>query len=623
MFTTSAKSIFVTLLATIISIDVDVMPLFAQSSPQQDAVSAVGFQRNRNYFSPESFEHYDTVSGNVLLSFTDLSLPGNAGRGLVFQRTYNNQRAVAGQITRWNFGFPGMVMRVIEKPVPPNVNFNDDPGIMMGTTPEFEMADGSIQKTLYVGRPNAATAAIAVVRSNSFYLYDRQFHSVKMPDGVVCMYDPTTGRLLSFQDPFGNLVELVWGAESVIVTQRLGGGQDRVITVALDEAGRVTAMQFGNRTWTYTYSHQMGTGRDITSVALPEGPGWTFTYDSSDLKTITTPNGGLITYTYADVAFPDPTMMFPDINQHSLVARDSEGRDVQPGHWGIEWLAEPGSSFAWSTHIVTPSGGRVVYEHGILVVNEDIDKVIGGNFGVKKRSIFDGQQRVDFEEYQFVALPTVQFSAPTAWWGTAEIQRRDQERDGRTYSNVYVFSTQNFADYHNPITVLDGGDIGRITQFTYEHLLSPRFVVGLPATKEVSITNGPLTSGSWIHDAATGFTTSATVAGITTSFEKDALGNVSRVTKANGKSTSYIYSWGQIHDVITAEHTTSREVNPDGTMASETLAGRTTSYQYDKLFRVTQVQPPGGTNLIVTDYDPNGAWIRTTRGSSITTTALD
>lgn len=51
-----------------------------------------GFHTERNYFSPEPWESFDVLSGNVILAFTDLVLPGNAGRALRFQRVYNNQK---------------------------------------------------------------------------------------------------------------------------------------------------------------------------------------------------------------------------------------------------------------------------------------------------------------------------------------------------------------------------------------------------------------------------------------------------------------------------------------------------------------------------------------------------
>jgi hypothetical protein len=56
---------------------------------QQDhpVLDAPGFQKHRDYFSEMPFENIDTLTGSLVLTFTDLVLPGNAGRELRFQRT--------------------------------------------------------------------------------------------------------------------------------------------------------------------------------------------------------------------------------------------------------------------------------------------------------------------------------------------------------------------------------------------------------------------------------------------------------------------------------------------------------------------------------------------------------
>jgi hypothetical protein len=67
-------------------------PCRAQSATTlDDAANNKGLRPDRAYFSPEPFEHFDTMSGNVVLTFTDLVLPGNAGAHSQLQRTYNNQ----------------------------------------------------------------------------------------------------------------------------------------------------------------------------------------------------------------------------------------------------------------------------------------------------------------------------------------------------------------------------------------------------------------------------------------------------------------------------------------------------------------------------------------------------
>jgi hypothetical protein len=40
---------------------------------------ATEFNRNRETFSVLPYEHVDPLTGNLLLTFTDLVLPGNAG----------------------------------------------------------------------------------------------------------------------------------------------------------------------------------------------------------------------------------------------------------------------------------------------------------------------------------------------------------------------------------------------------------------------------------------------------------------------------------------------------------------------------------------------------------------
>src|SRR5688572_18359407 len=69
-----------------------ITPARAQTIPGEAVVSK-GLRADRSYFSPLPFEHFDPSNGNVVLTFTDLELPGNGGRSLRFTRTYNSQSA--------------------------------------------------------------------------------------------------------------------------------------------------------------------------------------------------------------------------------------------------------------------------------------------------------------------------------------------------------------------------------------------------------------------------------------------------------------------------------------------------------------------------------------------------
>src|SRR5207249_5413658 len=100
-------------IAMLTAVAVGVTTVHAQNDP--DPV-AKGFQQNRDYFSQEPFEHTDPGTGSLVLSFTDLVLPGNAGRDLKFIRTYNSKEV--GGI--WTFGLGGLVMTVRDSwPIPP------------------------------------------------------------------------------------------------------------------------------------------------------------------------------------------------------------------------------------------------------------------------------------------------------------------------------------------------------------------------------------------------------------------------------------------------------------------------------------------------------------------------
>ncbi|MGC4081281.1 MAG: hypothetical protein QM736_03985 [Vicinamibacterales bacterium] len=51
--------------------------LFAQTGGS--VFAAKGFQQNRDYFSQEPTEAFDTLTGNLILTYTLLALPGNGG----------------------------------------------------------------------------------------------------------------------------------------------------------------------------------------------------------------------------------------------------------------------------------------------------------------------------------------------------------------------------------------------------------------------------------------------------------------------------------------------------------------------------------------------------------------
>src|SRR5262245_57238740 len=79
----------------------------ARQSGSDPILDAHGFSDNREYLSQLPFEHIDTLTGNVLLTFTDLVLPGNAGLDVRIVRAYNSKEPAG-----WYFGLDGYPFRV-------------------------------------------------------------------------------------------------------------------------------------------------------------------------------------------------------------------------------------------------------------------------------------------------------------------------------------------------------------------------------------------------------------------------------------------------------------------------------------------------------------------------------
>ncbi len=253
-------------------------PAWAQQNPVLDVS---GFQQNRDYFNDVSFEHIDTLSGNVILTFTDLALPGNAGRVLRFQRTYNSKAASGGGV-----GIAGIPLMItdsslgLQGPYPPGIDPQEFP-VLVST------ADGGIQRLAW---DTVGTLAV----SKQFWRYDRVAQTLSMPDGVVCHYDggppvpgtPTLRRVTECEDQYSTFVEFSYPPNQTEITQRLGSSDTRVITYDFD-GEIVQSLSYGSRMWTYG-----------ATVTPPVGPGWQYAYTGTLLTQVTTPRGGVITYEY-------------------------------------------------------------------------------------------------------------------------------------------------------------------------------------------------------------------------------------------------------------------------------------------------------------------------------------
>jgi len=204
-------------------------------------------------------------------------------------------------------------------------------------------------------------------------------------------------------------------------------------------------------------------------------------------------------------------------------------------------------------------------------------------FVVKNRTV----QKLDGTELESEALEyrDIRILSTKEADAVPELSERVILRNNRTYTTSYRYNVLSYGDFHQPFEIIETGDdnVKRTTTRTFEYEFTP-FITGKVSLETVSV--DPVGDGDstfekrWTYDHDTGFTLSATIHGITTTFAPDAQGqgNVGSSRTGNGHTTTFTYDRGLVRDIITPKHTTSRTINGD-----EMVPGATTStaYWYD------------------------------------------
>jgi YD repeat-containing protein len=539
-----------------------------------------GVQYGREFFAPLPFEHIDTVSGNLLLSYTDLALPGNAGFSLAVTRTYNSQDG------RWRFGIAGVPLR-----------FAFTSGSDLSSV-DFVTGDGALHH---------AAGSGDVVVTQDFWRFTKSTLRLEFPNGRVATYgnviNGVGGYLLELRDPFDNVLTFTWEAgtdhlQSIVQTV---GSHTRTVTFGGWGDDICSSVDYNGLHVIYHWS-TIGSAFVMYQANLPTGALWYYTYATDPqgalkLSSLTTPNGGSVHYTWGVETFPTTPAT------RVVVETRTTGGRAPAGTWTFDWLAN-GSGLT----IVAPSA-RVTYTstvHDNRVVADS--RTIATPSGTV----------VDAETMSYTTAPNPVQPMPVPL-------TRTLVRDGVTYTTTYSYSNDNYADYGQPNHIVETGDLSRTTDITYRHDFS-RYIRGRTASTTVTV-GGVASTKTSTYDSDTGFLTSQTALGVTTTFTPDNDGNVASVTNAGNETTSYSYEWGVVKNTTTPAYTVSRTINALGTVATETRGGTTTTYTYDNAGRVTSASTntPGRAATTTTFTVDDGVWTATTNthGTATVTSDLD
>ncbi len=600
-----------------------------------EAFNANGFDQNRDYFSGLPMEHIDPMTGNLILTFTDLVLPGNAGFDLKIQRIYNSKiyrnfhsmGDTLGEDSWAGVGWSMHLGRIL-----------DPQG-----SPVVEMSDGSRHPTY---RHIDSSGRFI---TKEYWVYDRNLTvpTLSLTNGVVYKFGAFIGgvrHVTEISDPFGNKVVVVYGnaasgepADGIkTITQYLSTAKTRVVnftyetSVARKNLRSISYVGGGTFNWTYVHTtvplqgplHSL-----LKEVQPPTGPSWVYQYNESsspryELTRVTAPGGGFTSYSYSTVPFYNPGSV-QIVNSRAVTGKQTGGFDIAAGTWSFSYAE--GSNRDRST-FNTPCG-QIKYE--FLGMGSQTFQVEAWQVGLQRsKEIRSGTTVLEREE--FVWRKSAPISTDSFFTGlrvdadtwVALLDERLVTRASQTFKTENFYGSSNFNDFGRANRVIETGERTRTTDYTFDYNFSSSLYLKDRIATE-TISGGGTFQKSFNYNDNTGFKESEVLYGVTTTFSSDAFGNVDTVTDATGKSTNFTYDWGVLKNTITPAYTITRTVAASGLVTSVLRRGFTTSFSYDTLFRITLIDPPLGANLVYSYDNSSGRWMQLTRGTATLRTDLD
>jgi hypothetical protein len=337
----------------------------AQAPKYGDPSLVKGHEPRRGSFSLLPWEKVDMASGNLVLTFTDLVLPGHNGNDVKIGRVLN----MGTDGTGWTIG-PIAPLAL----APPN-------GTVM-PNPVIQSWDGGSEYTY-------ATSTSGVYMTLEYARLNWPDRTLEYPDGT--RYQFGSDLLLSTRtDSYGNTTTYNRGTngrlDSIVQSLELDPATHapiRTRTVHLEyESGRLASVY-----WTDAMGHRTEWGYRweadglIHEVTPPAGGHWYFAYPGSPnapatgalaMLSVTTPEGGLVEYTSRWRVWPPPPWPNPQEHRLKLETRRTVGaNDVPEGTWTF-LFTDPYPSGQQCGKVVRPDTSTVKYLHNHLTERTEL-----------------------------------------------------------------------------------------------------------------------------------------------------------------------------------------------------------------------------------------------------------
>lgn len=594
-----------------------------------------GFNPHREYFNQAFNERIDPFTGGVMLTYTDIFLPGNGGLDLKILRVYNSKIFVSfaptsGKLISDSWVGLGWSLHMGRAFFPQG-----------GGLPTIEMPDGSMHR-MYNSHDNTPTH-VSTDNWIGSYVADgsKIYYQLRLTDGTIYTFDNPCVDLdgarmcpvTEIKDPNGNTIRIEYEvAYWTLFMKRITDSAGRIVIFnynTSDENKELKSIEVNSHIWQYFYEDIPEIGYSLlTEVKPPVGASWKYSYNKSvfpkyELTEVTYPTGGKIQYTYGteDLAISGWRQSYRVVK-----TRTATGRDIVPGTWKYDY--QFGTSKTGITTVTDPAGRSTkhyFYGAGYTPETESMWRV-----GIMtKKEISEGGSIVEEVTYDWDNSLFVSYD----WMWHSPFVGHDSKIYLPTLKSVTVkrgpsqYSTtySNYDMYGNPQTISEQGERSKTISRTYDHRLAfvSQNIIALVQSETVSGLEGSFETKYEYDDNANA--KSIDKYGIKTNYTYYSNGNLQSEQDANGQSKSYSnYRYGVAEIITNSEYAIHKKMNFEGTTAwQQDGRGNTTTFSYDMLNRLTSIDFPGSEAIVNIEYASDGSSTKVTQSDSWTIYTYD
>jgi YD repeat-containing protein len=613
--------------------------VFANISFAEEIHSEPGLDPVRETFSTTPNENIDPFTGGLTLTYTDMSFPGNGGLDLVVNRTYNSKRVYNGTdyVTPANtplghgwdmhFGrikYQGGVYVGIEL---------QDGTLATAYNKSFAGGEYYVTKEQWLVYYNAgATSTLTFTdgtkitfgqTGNDGYKYATKIEKNGNSINIYYRYNQSSSSTFAVDyvtDSIGRTIDFKYYTDVLDLDPHSYVDRDYLDSISLVSSPQIV---------TYNYAevnpdppNNISNPPEILSkVTFPEGDFWEYKYETTniyhELKSVTTPYGGIITYRFEK--------FFKGVDYfRAVIQKTVSGPSITTGTWSFNY--EQRYQDDDYTTITDPCGRTTTYRFNGYGSQLDFYAECW-KFGLlKSKTIKQGTSLILEETNEWIKSSAYISPRPDIVTGYCSnnytymslLSTKTITRDGKTYATQY----SSYDAYGNPQSIVENGDGNRTTSMTYWYNTANNIVKGKPKTATVSgsLPGNFVTTYDYDLDGNLIYVNQS---GVPTTYTYNTVGNLASKKDANNNTSTFTWDRARIKSITTPIYSINKIINWNGTVASETNGrGYLTSYLYDNNLRPTKVTPPVGnpTNI---SYAADNSYKTESKGSNYITYYYD